>query len=147
MSENQQTINGRVISVGKLPATKSLKVQVALVNLCGEALFKAVSSNKEDQEAAGAAALAALSARLDSEVIEKTMVTVFEYVTIDGERVKSIDASFANNVKDIWPTFFFALKVNFSDFFPAGFLSSLGKQVATLNPLNQQTSTGTSVVP
>ncbi len=146
MSEDTKDINGRIVSVGKLPATKSLQVQVALVGLCGEALFKAVSANKDDQEAVGAAALSALSANLDSDRIEKTMLTLMSVITIDGKRQNNLDSAFPSEyVQDMWPTFFFALKVNFSSFFKGSLFTSLGQKLEKLNPSNPQTSTGTSV--
>lgn len=145
MSEDTKTINDRVISVGRLPATKSLQVQVALVGLCGEALFKAVSANKDDQEAQGAAALSALAARLDSEVIEKVMATMLTVITIDGKRQNNLDSAFPSEyVKDMWATFFFALKVNFESFFAGSLLTSIGTKLEKLNPSNPQTSIGTS---
>lgn len=146
MSENTKVIGGRTVVVGKLPPTKAVAVQVALVNLCGEALFKAVTSSKGDQEAAGAAALSALSANLDSTVLLGVMDTVLiSYVTIDGERVSTIDGAFAQNVEDLWPTLFFALKVNFQSFFRGSLFNSIEKKMqAALNPSNPQTSTGTS---
>lgn len=144
MNENNTTIGDRVISVGFLPALKAVKVQVAIANLCGEALFKAVTTKNNNTEEAGAAAISALTSHLDSDVLINAMTTVFEYVTIDGKRVSSIDEAFAGGRnKELWQVFFFALKVNFKDFFPESLFRSIAAKV-TSSQSNSSTSTGTS---
>jgi hypothetical protein len=144
MNENNTTIGDRVISVGFLPALKAVKVQVAIANLCGEALFKAVTTKNNNPEEAGAAAISALTSHLDSDVLINAMTTVFEYVTIDGKRVSSIDEAFAGGRnKELWQVFFFALKVNFKDFFPESLFRSIAAKV-TSSQSNSSTSTGTS---
>lgn len=147
MSDNKKVIGTRTVVVGKLPATKAIKVQVALVNLCGEALFKAVTQNKGDDEAAGAAALSALASRMDSDVLIGAMeIAMKDYVTIDGARVVDLDAAFAEHVEDLWPTFFFTLKVNFQSFFRGSLFASIEKKVDALKQSTAPTSTGTSAV-
>ncbi|UOF77019.1 phage tail assemb.y chaperone protein [Caudoviricetes sp.] len=144
MNENNTTIGDRIISVGYLPALKAVKVQVAIANLCGEALFKAVTTKNNNPEEAGAAAISALTSHLDSDVLINAMTTVFEYVTIDGKRVSSIDEAFAGGRnKELWQVFFFALKVNFKDFFPESLFRSIAAKV-TPSQSNSSTSTGTS---
>lgn len=144
MNENNTTLGDRVISVGFLPALKAVKVQVAIANLCGEALFKAVTTKNNNPEEAGAAAISALTSHLDSDVLINAMTTVFEYVTIDGKRVSSIDEAFAGGRnKELWQVFFFALKVNFKDFFPESLFRSIAAKV-TSSQSNSSTSTGTS---
>lgn len=144
MNENNTTIGDRIISVGFLPALKAVKVQVAIANLCGEALFKAVTTKNNNPEEAGAAAISALTSHLDSDVLINAMTTVFEYVTIDGKRVSSIDEAFAGGRnKELWQVFFFALKVNFKDFFPESLFRSIAAKV-TSSQSNSSTSTGTS---
>lgn len=144
MNENNTTIGDRIISVGYLPALKAVKVQVAIANLCGEALFKAVTTKNNNPEEAGAAAISALTSHLDSDVLINAMTTVFEYVTIDGKRVSSIDEAFAGGRnKELWQVFFFALKVNFKDFFPESLFRSIAAKV-TSSQSNSSTSTGTS---
>lgn len=149
MSENTKVIGGRTVVVGKLPPTKAVAVQVALVALCGESLFKAALGNKGDQEAMGAAALSALSTHLDADKILKLFDDVFiPFVSIDGVKVTNIDAAFATNVEDMWPTLFFALKVNFASFFRGSLFASIeAKAKAALNPSTAPTSTGTSAAP
>lgn len=144
MDENNTTIGDRVISVGFLPALKAVKVQVAIANLCGEALFKAVTTKNNNPEEAGAAAISALTSHLDSDVLINAMTTVFEYVTIDGKRTSSIDEAFAGGRnKELWQVFFFALKVNFKDFFPESLFRSIAAKV-TSSQSNSSTSTGSS---
>ncbi len=144
MNENNTTIGDRIISVGYLPALKAVKVQVAIANLCGEALFKAVTTKNNNPEEAGAAAISALTSHLDSDVLINAMTTVFEYVTIDGKRVSSIDEAFAGGRnKELWQVFFFALKVNFKDFFPESLFRSIAAKL-TSSQSNSSTSTGTS---
>lgn len=146
MSENTKIIGGRTVTVGKLPATKAVTVQVALVNLCGEALFKAVTADKDNEEAAGAAALSALSSKLDSKILLGAMeMTLLQYTSIDGKRITNIDEAFADKVEDLWPTFFFTLQVNFQSFFRGSLFTSIAKRVgATLPQSSPQTSAGTS---
>lgn len=148
MSENAKDINGRMVVVGKLPATKAIEVQVALVSLCGEALFKASTTKTADQEAVGAAVLSTLASKLDSEVLLKAVnTTLINYVSIDGKKVMNVDEAFADRVEDLWPTMFFALKVNFSRFFQGNLFASMLARVEGLTQSNQQTSTGTSLAP
>lgn len=143
--ENTKDINGRTYSVGKLPASEAVRVQVALVNLCGDALFKAAASSNGDQEAAGSAALQALSNSLDAEKVLSTMKTVMvQRVSIDGKRIMNLDEAFADHVEDMWPAFFFALQVNFANFFKGGLFASAKKKIEGLSQSNPQTSTGTS---
>lgn len=148
MNENNTTtIGNRTIVAGFLPALKAVKVQVAIANLCGEALFKAVTTKSNNPEEAGAAAISALTSHLDSDVLINAMGTVFEYVTIDGKRVTTIDEAFSGGRnKELWQVFFFALKVNFRDFFSESLFNSIAAKMnpATLNQSNSQTSTGTS---
>jgi len=143
MNENTTEINGRIISVGFLPALQAVKVQVAIANLCGEALFKAVATKSDNPEEAGAAAISALTAKLDSDVLLGAMETIFKYVTIDGKRT-TIDEAFAGGRnKDLWQVFFFALKVNFRDFFSESLFASVAaKLTPASNQSNSSTSTG-----
>ena len=145
MNENTTEIGGRTISVGYLPALQAVKVQVAIANLCGEALFKAVATKGNNPEEAGAAAISALTAKLDSEVLITALNTVFQYVTIDGKRM-SIDEAFAGGRnKELWQVFFFALKVNFKDFFSESLFASIAaKMTPVSSPSSSSTSTGTA---
>lgn len=146
MNENTTTIGERIVVVGFLPALKAVKVQVAIANLCGEALFKAVTTKNNNPEEAGAAAISALTSHLDSDVLLGAMQTVFEYVTIDGKRVTSIDEAFAGGRnKELWQVFFFALKVNFKDFFPESLFKSIAAKMSPgSSQSNLPTSAGTS---
>lgn len=145
MNENTTDIGGRTISVGYLPALQAVKVQVAIANLCGEALFKAVATKGSNPEEAGAAAISALTSKLDSDILLNAMDTIFKFVTIDGKRM-SIDEAFAGGRnKELWQVFFFALKVNFKDFFSASLFESVkAKLTPASSPSSSPTSAGTA---
>jgi hypothetical protein len=145
MSENKTIIGDREIAVGIIPPTKAIRVQVAIASLCGEGLFKAVAEKSDNPTEAGAAMLSALTSKLDSDVLLGAMTTVFEYVSIDNKRIASIDSAFIGRNKELWQVLFFALKVNFSDFFSGDQWASIaGKVTSTLSPSLSPISTGTS---
>lgn len=146
MNENQTQIGGRTISVGWLSPVEAIKVEVALINLCGEALFKALSKKGVDPEEAGAAAISALSKSVDSAILIDAIERIYAVVTIDGKREPMESAFGGGRHKELWQVLFFALRFNFKDFLPA----SLFKQVADKakaamsSQSSSPTSTGTS---
>lgn len=130
----QKEIGGRKFSFGILPATKAVRVEVAIARVIGEPLFKAFMDIKgkdgkdpteEQQLAAASAAVGLLTSRMDAEELLATMKTVFEHCSCDGQPIISIDATFAERHRQLWEAFIEALKANFSDFFPAGLSASL----------------------
>jgi hypothetical protein len=141
-------IGGRQISVGTLAPTLALKVEVVIARVCGEALFKAFTTakNQDEMQAAAGAAIALMTSRLDADELLQTMEIVMQCVRIDGAPVASIDASFVGRNRDLWQVFIYALRVNFADFFPDDLLRSIASQAKGLSPSNPPTSTGTSGV-
>jgi hypothetical protein len=145
MNENQTTIGGRVISVGWLPPTEAVKVEVALIGICGEALFKALGKKGADAEETGAAVIAAMSSKIDPDVLVGALQRIHSVVTIDGKRPPFDEAYTGGRHKEMWQVTFFALRYNFRDFFPESLFTSVkAKMGQALNPLSSPTSLGTS---
>lgn len=135
----QKEIGGRKWSFGTMPATKAVRVEVAIASVIGEALFKIsvdidAASGQPDAEKerkqveALSAAIGLLTAKMDPDKLLETMNTVFEYCSCDGQRV-DIDSTFTGRNKDLWVVFMEALKVNFSDFFAGGLSDSLAAMI------------------
>lgn len=147
-----EKIGGRTFAFGLMPATKALRVEVAIARVIGEPLFKAltgadekIGDSKEQLLQVGVAAVGMMTSRMDADELQRTMETVFEYVTVDGERIGNIDATFTGRNKELWQVFIKGLEVNFADFFD-GLRSALPHgALSKLKPSSPQTSTGTSI--
>lgn len=122
-------IGGRTFSIGMLPATEAIVVEVAVARVIGEPLFKAFATKSGDgesmdEQAMGAAAIGLLMSKMNAADLLSTMNTVFAYVTCDGQRIE-INSTFAGRNRDVWEVFIAALKFNFHDFFPESLFTSL----------------------
>lgn len=135
-SAAQRTIGGRQFSFGILPATKAVRVEVAIARVIGEPLFKAFmeikgggkESTEAEQMEAATAAIGLLTTKMDADELLGTMRTVFEVVSCDGAPI-DIDSTFTGTNRQLWEVFIEALKVNFSDFFPVGLSASLAGMI------------------
>jgi tail assembly chaperone len=120
MSANMKKIGGRTFSFGVMPATVALGVEVSVMRVIGEPLFKALTTAEKKDKGKmleiGGAAVGLMAARMDAAELQRTMQTVFEYVSVDGQRV-NIDSHFTGRNKELWQVFIEALQVNFADFF------------------------------
>lgn len=121
-SSATEKIGGRVFSFGTIPATEALSVQVSIMRVIGEPLFKALAGQSSGAEGSkekileiGGAAVGVMASRMDAPELLRTMETVFKYVTVDGQRI-NIDTHFTGRPKELWQVFLKALRVNFSDF-------------------------------
>jgi hypothetical protein len=133
MSAPTKQIGDRTFAFGTIPATKAVRVEVAIARVIGEPLFKAfveagdkklTALTDEEKTAIIGGAIATLTARMDPDELLVTMGIVFESVTLDGKPV-SLDVHFNGRNREVWQVFIEALRVNFSDFFPAGLSASL----------------------
>jgi len=119
-----------VFSFGILPATQAVRVEVAIARVIGEPLFRAFmdikgkDSSADQQLAAAGAAIGLLTSRMEADDLLVQMKTVFDACSCDGKRI-DIDSTFTGQNKQLWEVFIEALRVNFSDFFPAGLSASL----------------------
>jgi hypothetical protein len=115
-------IGGRTFAFRVMPATTALGVEVAIMKVIGEPLFKALTAGEgklPDQAKLmeiGGTAVALMATRMDPDELLRTMKTVFEFVAVDGQPV-NIDTHFTGKNKELWQVFIEALKVNFADFF------------------------------
>lgn len=119
MSENLKQIGGRTVSVGMMPPTVAVPVQVKLATMLGGSIVRvaqAKGKNLTDDEI-GAALLDAITAKLDPDATLDTVKTVMQYVTVEGKPVRSIDETFVGRNLELWQVFVYALQVNFGDFF------------------------------
>jgi hypothetical protein len=135
-SAPQKDIGGRKFSFGTLPATKAVRVEVAIARVIGEPLFKAFMEIKasgkevseEEQMAAATAAIGLLTTRMDADELLATMETVFDVCSCDGQPI-NIDSTFTGKPQELWQAFIEALKVNFTGFFPVGLSASLAGMI------------------
>jgi hypothetical protein len=117
-----EKIGGRTFSFGTMPASEALGVEVSILRVIGEPLFKALTgadAKVEDKGKLleiGGAAVGLMAAKMDAADLLKTMQTVFAYVTVDGQRL-NIDTHFTGRNKELWQVFIKAIQVNFADFF------------------------------
>ncbi len=141
MSAPQKTIGGRTFSFGMLSAKVGFRVQIGIIKVIGEPLFKmllgsgagtmgdAISKIQADPTAF-VAGMGLLSQRLDADEMDTLAETLFGSVrlsqTIEGKAVGSpvTFETFQGKPKDIWLVMWEALRVNFADFFPAAGSSS-----------------------
>jgi hypothetical protein len=145
-----EKIGGRTFSFGLMPATKAVTVEVAIARVIGEPLFKAltgadasIGDSKEQLLQVGVAAVGMMTSRMDAKELLRTMEDVFEFVTMDGERI-NIDRDFTGRNKELWQVFVKGLQVNYADFF-GDFHFDLPDELASkLKSFRQPTSTGTS---
>lgn len=129
------TLNERTYTFGTIPPFEAIKVEIAVAKVIGEPLFKAFTANERgeaDAEAAGAAAVGLMLSKMDANELIETMKTVFTYVNVDGKRVQ-VESDFNGRNKELWQVFIAALRFNFSDFLPAGLLSSIAGKTPASN--------------
>jgi hypothetical protein len=146
-----EKIGGRTYSFGPMPASKALRVEVAIARVIGEPLFKALTGNdpsignkKEQMKQMGMAAVGMMTSRMDADELLVTMQAVFDHISVDGQPIVNIDAAFTGRNKELWQVFIKGLQVNFADFFD-GLASLLPPDaMSMLKPSSPQTSTGTS---
>ena len=123
MADNQKTIGGRVYSFGMIPPTKSVPVQVAIARVLGEPFFKMATAAKgegsEGQISVMATAIGMLTAKMDSDELLKTMTVVFDYTSVDGNKITSIDSAFVGRNTEMWEAFGEGLRFNYADFLDA----------------------------
>jgi hypothetical protein len=121
---NQLVTTDRTYVFGTIPPTQAIRVELAVVKVIGEALFKmAMQKNrsKADDDAAIAAALGLLAAKADPDEMLATMATVFKHVSIGGAATSvDLDAHMQGRNREVWTVFIAALRFNFADFMPAG---------------------------
>lgn len=129
--ENTLQIGDRTYSFGVIPALEAVKVEVSVMKVIGEPLFKAFmetkkgSSEDQDIEAAGATAIGLLLSKMDPVELVETMKTVFTYVGYQGKTRVDINADFTGRNKELWQVFVYALRFNFRDFLPESLFASL----------------------
>lgn len=130
MADNQKEIAGRTYSFGMIPPTKSVSVQVAIARVLGEPFFKMATAAKgegaENQISVMATAIGMLTAKMDPDELLRVMTTVFQYVSIDGKPIASIDSAFVGRNTEMWEAFGEGLRFNYADFLDA-LKSSTGK--------------------
>lgn len=131
--DNTKQIGELSIAVGTMPAMTAVAVEAQLVKLCGPALFSALSNGKgKSEDEMGAAIVELLSHSLDVELLQTVIKTVFQFVSVDGERC-NVDKHFTGRNKELWLALVFALRVNFSDFFPESLLQRVAGKVQGLS--------------
>lgn len=142
--DNKKEINGRTFAFGHIPPFEAVDVEVAVMRVVGEPLFKAFATKADDAvvpvegdeaeaetssaqpvEALGASIIGLMLSRVDKKELKETMTTVFKYVHCDGERLDINKHFGAGRHKDMWLVFIAALRFNFADFFPASLLRSV----------------------
>lgn len=138
-------IGDRTFYFGTIPPIEAIHVEVAIVKVIGEPLFKAMmDANKTGfteklMEAAASLAISTLLARLDPEDLTRTMGIVFKYTTfkttLDSATPARVDtnSTFMGRNKEIWLAFIHGLRANFSDFLPDGPSISSSKDGTTLS--------------
>lgn len=145
---NQHKIGDRTYSFGHIPPTEAIRVEVAVVKVIGEPLFKSLvgakglesagASDEEKKKAGSAvmgAALGLLAAGLDADELIDLMNRVFAHVSVNGKPISNIggiDVAFAErNKREPWEVLVFALRFNFEEVFPDGLFASLAKKAKT----------------
>ena len=123
MAENQKEIGGRIYSFGMIPPTKSIPVQVAIARVLGEPFFKMATAAKgegaEGQISVMATAIGMLTAKMDPDELVRVMNTVFDYTSVDGKKIVSIDSAFVGRNTEMWEAFGEGLRFNYADFLDA----------------------------
>lgn len=129
---NQKEINGRNYSIGNIPPTRALYIQVELAKVLGGGLFTILAKGKSSTESleAGALAISTALSSLDDEKLLKMMTIVFEHMSINGQRI-NIDADFVGRPKDLWLAFWAGLQYNFKDFLPESLFGLLQTKIAS----------------
>jgi len=116
-----------------MDAISALRVEVAIARVIGEPLFRAfmdrqkTGATEEEQGQSAASAIGLLASKMDADELLKTMQTVFESVSCEGQPTTM--ATFNGRNKELWLVFMEALKVNFSDFLPVGLFTSLADKI------------------
>lgn len=144
---NTLTVGDRTYYFGDIPAVEAVRVEIAIVKIIGEPLFKAMVDSKDGDklsvEAIGASAIGLLTSRMDADELINTIEIVLKYVTCNGSRIE-INSAFTGRNKELWLVFLGGLRYNFRDFFGA-LDSILPQDVKTkLSSSNPPTSTGMS---
>jgi hypothetical protein len=146
--QNLKEFEGRKFSFGMIPPMEAIGVEVSIVGVIGEPLFRAlmIAGNKEkvaamskqEQDKLGAdvvgMAIGLLASRLDAEELKKTIRIVFKYVgTSESVSIaETIDQVFMGKNRQLWEVFIYALRFNFTDFFPESLLASVRSKLPKL---------------
>lgn len=127
MKTKIEKIGERTYSFGIMPATVAYEVEVALAEVIGEPLFKAIAgggaaaTDKEKLLDVSGVAIGMIASRARAANLLPTIKTVFENVRVDvgtGTAVPiNIDSHFTGRPKELWQVFIIAIQVNFADFF------------------------------
>lgn len=127
MKNKIEKIGDRTYSFGIMPASTAFDVEVALAEVIGEPLFKAIAgggvsgNDKEKLLDVSGMAIGMIASRARQANLLPTIKTCFEYVRVDtgtGTAVPvNIDSHFTGRPKELWQVFFIAIQVNFADFF------------------------------
>lgn len=134
-----QTIDGTVFTVTQLPSMRSLKLMHRLMRVTGPALFKLAGGGKSvslkdvDLSAAGEAAQLFFGSFSDND-LEALTREILDSATVDHEGrtiplLPVFDLVMAGKVLTIFKLLWFALEVNYGDFFGA-FLANSGAALA-----------------
>ena len=127
MKTKIEKIGERTYTFGIMPASVAYEVEVALAEVIGEPLFKAIAgggvgADKEKLLDVSGVAIAMIASRARQANLLPTIKTCFEYVKVDingsGQAFPiNFDVHFTGRNKEMWQVFVAAIKVNFSDFF------------------------------
>jgi hypothetical protein len=133
-SAEQVKIGDRTFEFGILPASKALRVVGTLAPAVAEGIVEFVQAfgekDKAKQDQMVMRGVVAIISRMSAEDwtspdgrrmlgVESLAVMLFDHASCGGKKIQ-IDATFQGCVKDLYVAVFHALRVNFSDFFPAG---------------------------
>ena len=131
-------VDGKKYSVTQFSASKGMKLLTRLVKILGEPMASFFSNPDAEQEIAFQAALAALSDKLDEDVVLNTVKELIDSLS-DAEGSIQFDTYFAGQFGHLFKVLGKILEVQYGDFF--GVLVAKGSEAQAAKKVMTRTST------
>ena len=131
-------VDGESYKVTQFSASKGMKLLTRLIKILGEPMASFFSNPDAEQEMAFQVALAALSDKLDEDVVLATVKELIDSLS-DGDGQISFDTHFAGRFGHLFKVLGKILEVQYGDFF--GVLVAKGSGVQAAKRAKTKTST------
>jgi hypothetical protein len=107
MTPKQLTVGGRAVVILRCSAVEALDLELSMAKVLGGGIAAAMGSPDD-----AAAAVGTIAKQLTHAELLRLMNMVFQYVSVDGEKIIDINSTFADRPRDIWEVFAAAVEHN-----------------------------------
>jgi hypothetical protein len=117
ISSTTTTIGGRTVQIFRCTAVEALDLELSILRAVGKvdvaSLTQASTGDLHGALTAGLLDMfGGMAKNLSHAELLRLMNMLFQYVTIDGQKFRDINESFADRPRDVWQVFVEAIKHN-----------------------------------